>query len=94
MVKEQYRESGLGHRISHVCFGMQSAQEVERAAHLQVISKQASKYWLNVQVVGKNLYNQDAERTPIPFGALDNRMGTSQKVPFLPLARPPNSNFD
>ena len=39
MVKEQYRESGLGHRISHVCFGMQSAQEVERAAHLQVISK-------------------------------------------------------
>ena len=35
---EQYRESGLGHRISHVCFGMQSAQEVERAAHLQVIS--------------------------------------------------------
>ena len=36
MVKEQYRESGLGHRISHVCFGMQSAQEVERAAHLQV----------------------------------------------------------
>ena len=37
---------------------------------------------LTVQVVGKNLYNQDAERTPIPFGALDNRMGTSQKVPF------------
>ena len=33
-----------------------------------------------VQVVGKNLYNQDAERTPIPYGALDNRMGTSQKV--------------
>ena len=39
MVKEQYRESGLGHRISHVCFGMQSAQEVERAAHLQVNSR-------------------------------------------------------
>ena len=35
------------------------------------------------QVVGKNLYNQDAERTPIPYGALDNRMGTSQKVRFL-----------
>ena len=33
-----------------------------------------------LQVVGKNLYNQDAERTPIPYGALDNRMGTSQKV--------------
>jgi len=66
MVKEQYRESGLGHRISHVCFGMQSAEEVEKAAH--------------IQVVGKNLYNQDAERTPIPYGALDNRMGTSQKA--------------
>ena len=36
MVKEQYRESGLGHRISHVCFGMQSAEEVEKAAHIQV----------------------------------------------------------
>ena len=91
MVKEQYRESSLGHRISHVCFGMQSAQEVERAAHLQVkvstcypLKKdKLMKYWLIVKVVGKNLYNQDAERTPIPFGALDNRMGTSQKVLYV-----------
>ena len=44
MVKEQYRESGLGHRISHVCFGMQSAQEVERAAHLQVDFLKVSTY--------------------------------------------------
>lgn len=65
MVKEQFRESGHSHKISHVCFGMQSAQEVERAAH--------------IQVVGKNLYNQDADRTPVPHGVLDNKMGTSQK---------------
>ena len=57
------------------------------------------KHCFNVQVVGKNLYNQDAERTPIPFGALDNRMGTSQKVVFdndipFPSARTPKSQFD
>lgn len=36
MVKEQFRESDQSHRISHVCFGMQNSQEVERAAHIQV----------------------------------------------------------
>jgi len=65
MVKEQFRESDLSHKISHVCFGMQSSQEVEKAAH--------------IEVVGKNLYNQDADRTPIAYGVLDNKMGTSQK---------------
>jgi len=30
-------------------------------------------------VVAKNLYNQDAGRTAVQYGALDNRMGTSQK---------------
>jgi len=65
MVKEQFRESDLSHKISHVCFGMQSSQEVEKAAH--------------IQVVGKNLYNQDVDRTPIAYGVLDNKMGTSQK---------------
>ena len=65
MVKEQFRESDCSHKISHVCFGMQSSQEVEKAAH--------------IQVVGKNLYNQDVDRTPIAYGVLDNKMGTSQK---------------
>ena len=60
MVKEQFRESDLSHKISHVCFGMQSSQEVEKAAH--------------IEVVGKNLYNQDADRTPIAYGVLDNKM--------------------
>ena len=33
----------------------------------------------HIEVVGKNLYNQDADRTPIAYGVLDNKMGTSQK---------------
>ena len=40
-------------------------------------------YWIIncclLKVVAKNLYNQDSARTPVQFGALDNRMGTSQK---------------
>jgi len=64
-MKEQYRESDTSHRISHVCFGMQNAGEIQKAAH--------------IQVVAKNLYNQDAGRTAVQYGALDNRMGTSQK---------------
>ena len=65
MGKDQYRESDVSHKISHICFGMQSRNQVEVASH--------------VEVVAKNLYNQDADRSPIPFGVLDNRMGTSQK---------------
>ena len=65
MVKEQYRESDTGHRISRVCFGIQTPHEIERAGH--------------IQVVGKNFYNEDTERSPILYGVLDNRMGTSQK---------------
>ncbi len=44
MVKEQYRETDVVRRISQVCFGMQSPQQMEQAAHLQVVAK--------------NLYNQ------------------------------------
>ena len=65
MVKEQFRESDLGHKISHVCFGMQDSAEVQKAAQ--------------IQVVAKNLYNQDLDRSSVPYGVLDNRMGTSQK---------------
>ena len=65
MGKDLYRESDVSHKISHICFGMQTPQEIESAAHIEVVQK--------------HLYNQDAERTPIPFGVLDNKMGTSQK---------------
>ena len=44
MVKEQFRETDSVRRISHVCFGMQDAQQVEQYSHLQVVAK--------------NLYNQ------------------------------------
>jgi len=64
-MKEQYREADTSHKISHVCFGMQSPGEIQNTAH--------------IQVVAKNLYNQDTGRTPVQYGALDNRMGTSQK---------------
>ncbi|XP_023347954.1 DNA-directed RNA polymerase III subunit RPC1 [Eurytemora carolleeae] len=64
-MKEQYREADTSHKISHVCFGMQNAGEIQKAAQ--------------IQVVAKNLYNQDTGRTAVLFGALDNRMGTSQK---------------
>ena len=44
MVKEQFRETDTVKRISHVCFGMQSAPEMEQCA--------------NIHVVDMNLYNQ------------------------------------
>jgi len=65
MVKEQYRETATAARLSEVSFGMQSPVEMERCAHLQVVSK--------------NLYNQDAQRSSVVNGVLDHRMGTSQK---------------
>ncbi|EFN78064.1 DNA-directed RNA polymerase III subunit RPC1 [Harpegnathos saltator] len=30
----------------------------------------------HIHVVAKNLYNQDSNHTPVPYGALDDRMGT------------------
>ena len=65
MVKELFRDTDSGRKIAQVCFGMQSPEEVERCAQIQVVSK--------------NLYNQDAARSTIPYGVLDLRMGTSQK---------------
>lgn len=42
-----------------------SPEEIQQASHLQVVSK--------------NLYNQDQARTPVQYGVLDQRMGVSQK---------------
>ena len=47
MVKEQFRETDTVKRISHVCFGMQSAPEMEQCA--------------NIHVVSMHLYNQVSE---------------------------------
>ena len=39
MVKEQFRETNTVKRISHVCFGMQSAPEMEQCANIHVVDK-------------------------------------------------------
>ncbi|XP_014677319.1 PREDICTED: DNA-directed RNA polymerase III subunit RPC1-like [Priapulus caudatus] len=65
MVKEQYRETDVAKKISHICFGLQTAAQMKQQAHIHVVSK--------------NLYAQDNTRTPVPFGVLDHRMGTSEK---------------
>ncbi|KAK0138597.1 DNA-directed RNA polymerase III subunit RPC1 [Merluccius polli] len=65
MVKEQFRETDVAKKISHICFGIKSADQMRQQAHIQVVSK--------------NLYSQDTKHTPLPYGVLDHRMGTSEK---------------
>lgn len=65
MPKEQYRETYVGRKISHVTFNVDSASAIQQAAHIQVITK--------------NLYAQDGQRVPAAYGVLDRRMGTNQK---------------
>ncbi|XP_031416675.1 DNA-directed RNA polymerase III subunit RPC1 isoform X2 [Clupea harengus] len=65
MVKEQFRETDVAKKISHICFGMKSAEQMRQQAHIQVVSK--------------NLYSQDTSHTPLAYGVLDHRMGTSEK---------------
>ncbi|XP_063077819.1 DNA-directed RNA polymerase III subunit RPC1 [Engraulis encrasicolus] len=65
MVKEQFRETDVAKKISHICFGMKSAEQMRQQAHIQVVSK--------------NLYSQDTSHTPLSYGVLDHRMGTSEK---------------
>ncbi|KAI8424737.1 hypothetical protein MSG28_006690 [Choristoneura fumiferana] len=65
MPKEQYRETDFGRKISHVTFNVDSASDIQQAAHIRVITK--------------NLYAQDGQRVPAAYGVLDRRMGTNQK---------------
>lgn len=65
MVKELYRETAVARKISHVSFGIDGPHGMQQQAHLHVVAK--------------NLYSQDSQRTPVPFGVLDRRMGTNQK---------------
>ncbi|XP_035735078.1 DNA-directed RNA polymerase III subunit RPC1-like isoform X1 [Vespa mandarinia] len=62
MVKEQFRETDVARKISHVSFGVDSRYNMERQAH--------------IHVVAKNLYSQDSQHTPVQYGVLDKRMGT------------------
>uniref|UniRef100_A0A8C5KT33 DNA-directed RNA polymerase subunit n=1 Tax=Jaculus jaculus TaxID=51337 RepID=A0A8C5KT33_JACJA len=65
MVKEQFRETDVAKKISHICFGVKSPEEMRQQAHIQVVSK--------------NLYSQDNNHAPLLYGVLDHRMGTSEK---------------
>ncbi|EFA01191.1 DNA-directed RNA polymerase III subunit RPC1 [Tribolium castaneum] len=65
MPKEQYRETDVARKISHISFGIESAESMQQQSH--------------IHVVAKNLYNQDVQRTPIPYGVLDKRLGTNSK---------------
>nr|XP_009858083.1 LOW QUALITY PROTEIN: DNA-directed RNA polymerase III subunit RPC1-like [Ciona intestinalis] len=65
MVKEQYRATDVAKKISQVCFGVQTPQEMRQYAHLQVVPK--------------ILYSQDLSHQAVEHGVLDRRMGTSQK---------------
>ncbi|XP_077310097.1 DNA-directed RNA polymerase III subunit RPC1 isoform X1 [Lithobates pipiens] len=64
-MKEQFRETDVAKKISHICFGVKSAEQMRQQAHIQVVSK--------------SLYSQDNSRTPLSYGVLDHRMGTSEK---------------
>ncbi|XP_051169994.1 DNA-directed RNA polymerase III subunit RPC1 [Leptopilina boulardi] len=63
MVKEVYRETDVARKISEVSFGVDSRHNMGKQAHLHVVAK--------------NLYCQDGNRTPVTYGVLDKRMGTS-----------------
>lgn len=45
---------------SHISFGVESAESMQQQAL--------------INVVAKNLYNQDIQRTPVAFGVLDRRL--------------------
>ncbi|XP_072164609.1 DNA-directed RNA polymerase III subunit RPC1-like [Diadema setosum] len=64
MVKEQFRETDVARKISHVCFGLMSPEEMRKQATIHVVSNR--------------LYQQDT-RNPVQFGVLDHHMGTSEK---------------
>ncbi|EDV26113.1 uncharacterized protein TRIADDRAFT_55878 [Trichoplax adhaerens] len=65
MVKEQFKDLDVAKKLSHVTFGLFSSNDVQRQAHIRVVSK--------------NLYGEDTQRSPVSYGVLDRRMGTSSK---------------
>eukprot|EP01135_Chromosphaera_perkinsii_P006114 Nk52_evm1s403 gene=Nk52_evmTU1s403 len=64
-MKEQIKRSEVPMKISHIQFGMFSSQEITKMSSLQVCTRE--------------LY-QMPERKPAPFGVLDRRLGTSDKM--------------
>jgi DNA-directed RNA polymerase III subunit RPC1 len=66
MVKEQYRETDVVRKISHVSFGVDSRHNMKQQAHLHVVAK--------------NLYSQDNGHIPLSYGLLDKKMGTCSNI--------------
>ncbi len=69
MVKEQFRETDVVRKITQVCFGMQSPEEMQQAG--------------NIHVVAKNLYNQVSLETFIFFFNLIDTNGWIMGFPFF-----------
>lgn len=65
MVKEQFREADSAKKLSDVSFSLMNPDEMKRSAHLLCVDN--------------NLYTQDPSHTPVDYGVLDGRMGTSRK---------------
>uniref|UniRef100_A0A2R5LGD7 DNA-directed RNA polymerase subunit n=1 Tax=Ornithodoros turicata TaxID=34597 RepID=A0A2R5LGD7_9ACAR len=65
MVKEQFREADASMKIGQIRFGVLDAKGIELLSHIHCVSK--------------NLYQQDCMHKAVPYGVLDNRLGTSQK---------------
>ncbi|XP_062502473.1 DNA-directed RNA polymerase III subunit RPC1-like isoform X2 [Corticium candelabrum] len=63
MVKEQFRETNAGKKISHLQFGLMSPEQMRQQSHVHVVSK--------------SLYGPELPRKPVPFGVLDRRLGIS-----------------
>ncbi|KAH0537813.1 hypothetical protein KQX54_001030 [Cotesia glomerata] len=64
MVKEQFRETHLAKKISHITFAINSHHDIARQAH--------------VNVVCHPLYSEQ-DHTPVPYSALDPRLGLCKK---------------
>ncbi|XP_074103416.1 DNA-directed RNA polymerase III subunit RPC1-like [Cotesia typhae] len=64
MVKEQFRETHLAKKISHITFAINSHHDIARQAH--------------VNVVCHPLYSEQ-DHTPVPYSALDPRLGLCTK---------------
>ena len=65
MVKEQFRETDVARRISHLEFGVFSPSHMQQNAQIQCVSK--------------NLYTPENARKPALFGVLDPKLGISNK---------------
>uniref|UniRef100_V5GVE1 DNA-directed RNA polymerase subunit n=1 Tax=Ixodes ricinus TaxID=34613 RepID=V5GVE1_IXORI len=65
MVKEQFREADTSMKIGQMRFGVLNSHDIQQLSHVHCVSK--------------NLYQRDSLHKAVPYGVLDNKLGTSQK---------------